>query len=281
MTDESVIPAPAAGAIVPVSYDELGGMGFENTSEKDLSLPFLNVIQLTSNEVKESHSRFMKGAKPGMLVNTSTRELFDGAKGIVIVPLHITHCFTRWAARKSGGGFKGTLDIDAPEVKAAQAAFEKNPNPKKRLSEDVLLPDGTNIVETYYVFALQLSDDGETPIGGLVIPFTSTKISQYKKGIYTPCYTMKSATGKPMPLFANRLRLSTAAESRSDGDSYNYRIVPLKATVKESVIPADHPLARVALENYQSVASGKVKAAEQPREVDAAPGEGAPDTVFS
>jgi hypothetical protein len=263
MTNDSLIPAPEPGALQIIDYDALSGAGFENTSEKDLSLPFLNLLQSNSPEVKKQNAKYVPGAEAGMILNSQTRQVFDGQKGIVIVPLFVTHLYTKWNSRDAGGGFRGTLELQDSLVKTAQEAFDRNHDPKKKLSKHLLLPTGENIVETYYVFALVLSDDGETPVGGVVIPFTSTKITAYKKGIYTPCYTMKGPNGKIPPLFSHRLRLTTALETRPDGESFNYRIAPMSGSLRESQIPSDHPLARVALENYKDVSSGKVKAAEQ------------------
>jgi hypothetical protein len=47
------------------------------------------------------------GAKPGLLINTITNELF---KEIMVVPCAYQRRFIRWAPRSTGGGYKGELN---------------------------------------------------------------------------------------------------------------------------------------------------------------------------
>jgi hypothetical protein len=45
-----------------------------------------------------------KVQKPGMIFNTVTKELFDGEKGIDVIPCHYKLEYVEWQERGEGGG---------------------------------------------------------------------------------------------------------------------------------------------------------------------------------
>lgn len=54
--------------------------GFENMTQQDLALPFIRILGQLSPQVTEGDSKYVTGAKPGMIYNTVTNELYDGKK---------------------------------------------------------------------------------------------------------------------------------------------------------------------------------------------------------
>ena len=59
-----------------------------NISQEDLALPFLKVLGQLSPEVNKRDAKFVQGAEPGMIINTVTNEIYDGEKGIEVIPCH-------------------------------------------------------------------------------------------------------------------------------------------------------------------------------------------------
>ena len=55
--------------------------GFEDMGQEDLALPFLRILTNMSPEIGE-----VEGASPGMIFNSVTSELFDGKKGVQVIP---------------------------------------------------------------------------------------------------------------------------------------------------------------------------------------------------
>ena len=49
--------------------------GFDNMTQDDLALPFVRILGQLSPQVTEGDSKFIDGAKPGMIYNTVTSEL--------------------------------------------------------------------------------------------------------------------------------------------------------------------------------------------------------------
>ena len=62
--------------------------GFDNMTQDDLALPFVRILGQLSPQVTAGDAKYMEDAKPGMIFNTVTNELFDGKKGIKVIPCY-------------------------------------------------------------------------------------------------------------------------------------------------------------------------------------------------
>ena len=81
-----------AGAVATINIEQFGDAGFENVDSKSLALPFLKVLGQLSPQVTQGDSQFMAEARAGMIYNTVTDELYDGQKGIHVIP-----CYYNWS----------------------------------------------------------------------------------------------------------------------------------------------------------------------------------------
>ena len=77
-----------AGALSTNLFEADANAGSQNITQEDLALPFLKVLGQLSPEVNKQNAKFISGAEPGMIVNSVTKELYDGAKGINVIPVH-------------------------------------------------------------------------------------------------------------------------------------------------------------------------------------------------
>lgn len=84
---------------------ESRGEGLEDMSSDDYALPFLKLLQGLSPEVDPQEDSYIDGARPGMIYNSVTRELYDGGEGLEVIPVHIRSLVIEWAPRTEGGGF--------------------------------------------------------------------------------------------------------------------------------------------------------------------------------
>ena len=53
-------------------------------TQEDMALPFVRILGQLSPQVTDGDAKYIDGAKPGMIYNTVTSELFDGKKGIKV-----------------------------------------------------------------------------------------------------------------------------------------------------------------------------------------------------
>ena len=71
----------------------------------DSLLPSLKIIQSISPERIKGSEVYVEGAVEGMLMHSTSLELFDGDTGVIIVPLAVRKYWVEWKSRDSGGGF--------------------------------------------------------------------------------------------------------------------------------------------------------------------------------
>jgi hypothetical protein len=274
MTDDKLTTVASGGAVVQFDYSQFEGSGFENASKKDLTTPYILALQDLSKATKSHEAAFVPGAKAGMFLNTGTRELTLGVAGFAMVPLHIDHCVVEWTTDRK---FVARHPVDSPIFAEAKVRFEANTAPDKSMAKDIKTPAGNSLVETYYLWTLLLDADGETPLGGAIVPFKSSNIKVYRKQVYTPLYSFKGAGGK---LYPHRLRCTLVLEPSPKGASYNYSFSPLRGSIRDSLIDPGSPLMAVVYETYRQVVEGRAKMADEA--VSDAAGDEAPrDEVFS
>ena len=81
MAKNEVAVKKEGGALALANEFESVSSGFEGMGQEDFALPFLRLLTNTSPEVGE-----VDGAMPGMVFNTVTGELYDGKKGLTVIP---------------------------------------------------------------------------------------------------------------------------------------------------------------------------------------------------
>jgi len=189
-------------------FDAFGSQGTEEIGSSDVVMPFLKLIQSTSDEVKTSKSAYNPDAKPGMFLNTVTQEL---SEAVTIVPVLFQNRYTEWKPISEGGGFVND--------------FGTNPEPYEAVIPDdkgVRKTDaGTEMVCTPTLYALTVNTKtGE--FTEVIIPFGGTN----GKGIRQINSKMKAmraknpATGNMEQLKAwfNVFELTPAVKSNEKGE---------------------------------------------------------------
>ena len=85
-------------------YEGDAHAGFENVNTTSLALPILKLLQNGSGEAQKRNQNYVEGAEPGMFLNTVTKKLYDGAKGIEVIPCHYKLEYQEWADFGTGSG---------------------------------------------------------------------------------------------------------------------------------------------------------------------------------
>lgn len=213
-------------------YGDMSHEGFEGTSIKDLSIPFINVLQSNSPEVED---QTIPGAKAGDLLNSVTKEILK--QPLCVIPIEKEESWVEWVPRNKGGGLVGRYEPDDPLV---QDVIKNNGGsripPKGAEGKRIAFktPAGNDLIETHYTYCLIIDETGTEIESYCVLAFSSAKIKAYKDWM-TSLYTQK---GRP-PIFANRAKISTSKQKNESGTFYIYAVAPLKDTWRESLIPPD------------------------------------------
>ena len=229
------------------------GDGFEDQTSEDYSIPFISVLQGLSPQVEDE----TLGARPGMLYNTVTEELYKGSDGFEFVPVVTQHVFVEWVPRDAGGGFVGIHQLDSDVVKLAKESSTE--------FGKYFTPEGNTLTETFYVYGVMLDEEGNEMV--VVIPFTSTKIGVYKK--WNTRIAAFKINGKRPPIYAHKVRVTTVKEERAKGTSYNLVLKAANGDLKSSLINPASDLFQTAKAARELVVGGTAKVAYESQEQDA------------
>lgn len=271
----SVKPAEQGGAVANYDYgEEHKGGGYEGTSGADYAIPFLAILQSNSPQVDGSKGPEVKiaEAEAGMLMNTVSMKLYDGAKkGVVFIPCITNRTYVEWKKRsQGGGGGGGFVARHDPDSEAVRKCVSSQPFGKYEIN-------GNDLSETFYVYGILLDEEtGETEM--IIIAFSSTKIKKYKHVMYR----LGSYKGRP-PLYANRLRIKTFGDQNDKGYFQNFIIQPaIDDDVGKSLIPPKdgdepNPLLLAGKQLKEQVLSGVVKADHKSEAVAAGTGDATDD----
>ena len=143
--------------------------GFENMTQDDLALPFIRILGQLSPQVTQGDAKFIESARPGMIYNTVTNDLFDGKKGIKVIPCYHKKDYPEWSDRGDGPGAPVAIHLPNSPVIATG----------KRDGSKIRLPNGNYLEETasYYVM-VQSKTGAYTPA---LITMKSTQLNVSKK----------------------------------------------------------------------------------------------------
>lgn len=266
---ENTLPATqtTGTALAQADFGDDAGKGLENVSSSELTIPFLRILQSNNPQVKDVREGGIPGARPGMILNLATGELYDGIKGIPFVPVHRDHNYPEWTPRALGGGFVAIHDPEEPAIlalRAKQGQFGKLTTATKFDGEGKPL-DGTEFTETYYLYGLATDE-----YFGALVAFTSTQIKKYKTFMQrvTGFKYANPNGGAPVvpPMWAHKWLLQTVPEKNKKGDFYGWRLSLFiknedgsEAQYIKSLIPRSDPLYAQGKNLFGVIAEGKAK----------------------
>jgi hypothetical protein len=78
--EKTAIVPKTTGALATTDLAELGKIARDQVAKEDLPRASLRILQDLSPQVKAQSAKYLDGAKPGMIFNTSTREVYDGSQ---------------------------------------------------------------------------------------------------------------------------------------------------------------------------------------------------------
>jgi hypothetical protein len=231
-------------------FEADAGQGL-NMTQDDLALPFLKVLGQLSPECNKRDAKHVEGAEPGMIINTVTGEVYDGVKGIDVVPVHYKRQHIEWQDRGESQG--------AP-VKIYDAGDDLPSTTRDKFNKD-RLANGNYLENTASHFVVILGDSPTTAL--LSMKATQLKVSrkwnsmmmglkmQGKNGMFTP------------PTYSHIYKLKTVQQSNDKGTWFGWdvsRVGPI----------SDPGIYKIAKDFGANVSKGgvKVKHGEQESKSD-------------
>tara|TARA_Y100000052_G_C2937741_1_gene78543 strand:+ start:36 stop:800 length:765 start_codon:yes stop_codon:yes gene_type:complete len=207
-----------SGALAKLDFVADSGMGLENMDKGDLALPFLKLLQSGSDETKKKHAKYVDGAEAGMFYNTVTKKLYDGEKGIEVIPVFYKMTYPEWAPFERREGRPISNDR-GPEI--LKETTQNNSN------KDVL-SNGNEIIKTANHFVII---NGERPEKALMtMKSTQLKVSRGWNSLMEDQFETDPKTGKsiPAPMFSRIYKLKSVENAGSNFSWHGYNITMLK-----------------------------------------------------
>jgi len=233
-----------SGAIAKLDFVADSGMGLENMDKGDLALPFLKLLQSGSDETKKKHAKYVDGAEAGMFYNTVTKKLYDGEKGIEVIPVFYKMTYPEWAPFERREGRPISNDR-GPEI--MKDTTQNNSN------KDVLA-NGNEIIKTANHFVII---NGERPEKALMtMKSTQLKVSRGWNSLMEDQFETDPKTGKsiPAPMFSRVYRLKSVENAGSNFSWHGYNITMVKKV-------DDVGLYQMARDFYNSLKNAQQKTA--------------------
>jgi hypothetical protein len=236
----AVAEATKGNALVLMSsFEEDAQSGFDGMNQEDFALPFLKLLTNTSPEIGD-----VEGAVPGMIYNSVTGSLFDGKKGILVIPCAYVRQYIEWAPRGSGAGAPIAI---YPSTSDILSKTHREPGENR----DYL--DNGNYIENTANHYVMLLDDNGVPSPALIV-LKSTQLKKSRKwnsmmmsikmpgknGLFTP------------PMYSQIYRLTTVKESNDKGQWFGWEVGHVGAIEDANVFQGAKAFAT-------SVSSGDVK----------------------
>ena len=201
------------GALAVNMFEADADKGSQNMGQDDLALPFLKVLGQLSPEINKRDGKYVEGAEPGMILNTVTNEIFDGAKGIDVLPVFYERKYVEWQDRGDSKGAPVAIHNAESDIVSTTT---RDKSYKDRL------PNGNYLENTANHFVVVL---GKSPQSALIsMKSTQLKISrkwnsmmmgiklQGKNGMFTP------------PTYSHIYKLKTVQMSNDKGTWFGWDV---------------------------------------------------------
>jgi len=236
VTEKKSAPLPAN------MFEEDAAKGLGSIGQDDLALPFLKILGQLSPEVNKRDGKYVEGAEPGMIFNSVSGDLYDGVKGIDVIPCFYKLEYIEWKDRGEGPGAPVAIYDSSSDIMSktkADASYKDR------------LPNGNYIEKTASHFVIITGDSPSTAL--ISMKSTQLKISRKwnsmmsgiklkgKNGLYTPAS------------FSHIYKLKTTQMSNDKGTWFGWEVSKVGPIT-------DASLYQQAKSFSESISKGAVKA---------------------
>ena len=223
-------------------FEEDAAKGLGKIGQEDLALPFLKILGQLSPEVNKRDGKYVEGAEPGMIFNSVSGELYDGVKGIDVIPAFYKLEYIEWKDRGDGPGAPVAIYDSSSDI---MSKTKPDANYKDRL------PSGNYIEKTASHFVIITGDSPSTAL--ISMKSTQLKISRKWNSMMSGI-KLKGKNGLFTPAsFSHIYRLKTTQMSNDKGTWFGWEVSKVGPIT-------DQQLYQQAKAFSESISKGAVKA---------------------
>jgi hypothetical protein len=187
--------------------------GLGTIGQEDLALPFLKILGQLSPEVNKRDGKYVEGAEPGMIFNSVSGDLYDGVKGIDVIPCFYKLEYIEWKDRGEGPGAPVAIYDSSSDI---MSKTKPDANYKDRL------PNGNYIEKTASHFVIVSGDSPSTAL--ISMKSTQLKISRKWNSMMSGI-KMKGANGMFTPAsFSHIYKLKTTQMQNDKGTWFGWEV---------------------------------------------------------
>ena len=194
-------------------FEDDAAKGLGTIGQEDLALPFLKILGQLSPEVNKRDGKYVEGAEPGMIFNSVSGELYDGVKGIDVIPCFYKLEYIEWKDRGEGLGAPVAIYDSSSDI---MSKTKPDANYKDRL------PNGNYIEKTASHFVIITGDSPSTAL--ISMKSTQLKISRKWNSMMSGI-KLKGKNGLFTPAsFSHIYRLKTTQMSNDKGTWFGWEV---------------------------------------------------------
>jgi hypothetical protein len=213
MNQETNVQVKSNAQLPANTFEQDAGKGLGKLTQEDLALPFLKILGQLSPEVNKRDGKYVEGSEPGMIFNSVSGELYDGTKGISVVPCLYKLEYIEWKDRGEGSGGPVAIHSSASDI---MSKTKMDANFKDRL------PNGNYIEKTANHFVLITQPTATTAL--ISMKSTQLKISR-KWNSMMASIKMKGKNGMFTPAsFSHTYQLRTVQQSNDKGTWFGWEV---------------------------------------------------------
>ena len=218
VTEKKSAPLPTT------MFEDDAAKGLGVISQSDLALPFLKILGQLSPEVNKRDGKYVEGAEPGMIYNSVSGELFDGVKGIDVIPCFYKLEYIEWKDRGEGLGAPVAIYDSSSDI---MSKTTPDANYKDRL------PNGNYIEKTASHFVIVAGDSPSTAL--ISMKSTQLKISRKWNSMMSGI-KLKGKNGLFTPAsFSHIYKLKTTQMSNDKGTWFGWEVSKVGPVTDESL----------------------------------------------
>ena len=194
-------------------FEDDAAKGLGAIGQEDLALPFLKILGQLSPEVNKRDGKYVEGAEPGMIYNSVSGDLYDGVKGIDVIPCFYKLEYIEWKDRGEGPGAPVAIYDSSSDI---MSKTKPDANYKDRL------PNGNYIEKTASHFVIVSGDSPSTAL--ISMKSTQLKISRKWNSMMSGI-KMKGANGMFTPAsFSHIYKLKTTQMQNDKGTWFGWEV---------------------------------------------------------
>ena len=205
-------------------FEDDAAKGLGTIGQEDLALPFLKILGQLSPEVNKRDGKYVEGAEPGMIYNSVSGDLYDGVKGIDVIPCFYKLEYIEWKDRGEGLGAPVAIYDSSSDI---MSKTKPDANYKDRL------PNGNYIEKTASHFVIVSGDSPSTAL--ISMKSTQLKISRKWNSMMSGI-KLKGQNGLFTPAsFSHIYKLKTTQMSNDKGTWFGWEVSKVGPVTDQSL----------------------------------------------